>query len=216
MNGEWWRTNAASQQGNSWCCMLHLVPNSVLADAHQSLMMPGHVGWTLQLWLSSVAREPASCRGLSNVADLRLLCASNHCGELAFVFPSQVGAKCWNCVALLQGAVNVKSVITLHVSNWTTHPHYWQLILFVWDPGGYCPEITNVMLEFEASYRSTQGICSCGASAWSTHCNFILNVGIPFPFPLYVTRSCGKQRKLNGGNVNVVSGVGYIVPEWCW
>jgi hypothetical protein len=22
MNGEWWRTNAASQQGNSWCCKL--------------------------------------------------------------------------------------------------------------------------------------------------------------------------------------------------
>jgi hypothetical protein len=94
MNGEWWRTNAASQQGNSWCCMLCLVPNSVLADAHQSLMMPGHVGWTLQLWLSSVAREPASCRGLSSVTDLRLLCAGNHCGEHLLVFPSQVGAKC--------------------------------------------------------------------------------------------------------------------------
>jgi hypothetical protein len=113
-------------------------------------------------------------------------------------------------VALLQGAVNVKSVITLHVSNQTTHPHYWQLILFAWDPGGYLPEITNVMLEFEASYRSTQGMYYCGASAWSTHCNFIVNVGIPFQFPLYVVKSCGKQRKLNGGNVNVVSGVGTL------
>jgi hypothetical protein len=84
------------------------------------------------------------------------------------------------------------------------------LILFDWDPGGYFPEITNVMLEIEASYWSTQGICYCGASAWSTHCNVILNVGIPFQYPLYVAKSCGKQRKLNGGNVNVVSGVGTL------
>jgi hypothetical protein len=37
-----------------------------------------------------------------------------------------------------------------------------------------------------------------------------LNVGIPFQFPLFVQRSYGKQRKQNGGNVNVVSGVGTL------
>jgi hypothetical protein len=181
MNGEWWMANAASQQGNSWCCMLCLVPNSVLADAHQSLMMPGQVVWTLQSWLSSVAIEPASCRSLSSVTDLRLLCAGNHCGEHSLVFPSQVGANCWKRVALLYRAA--------------AHPNYWQYFRFAWDPGGCFPEIT---------------CASCGASIQGTHCNFILNVGIPFQFPLYVTRSCGKQRKPNGGNVNVVSGVGTL------